>query len=101
MAFKSRSRGKIAKAEGRLVALCLSATVYCFLPVRSKPLFTYKRTVCLMIILYDCLFYIVGLVFFFFFFAVSSVYYFFCLVFLIINFEVFLSPNKHSSVKFC
>ena len=42
MAFKSRSKGKIAKVEGRITELCLSATVCCFLPVRSKPLFTYK-----------------------------------------------------------
>ena len=37
MAFKSRSKGKIAKVEGRITELCLSATVCCFLPVTSKP----------------------------------------------------------------
>ena len=36
-------KGKIAKVEGRITELCLSATVCCFLPVRSKPLFPYKR----------------------------------------------------------
>ena len=64
MAFKSRSKGKIAKVEGRITELCLSATVCCFLPVRSKPLFTYKRIVCLLIISYDCFFLLCLFVFF-------------------------------------
>ena len=101
MTFKSRSNGKIAKVEGRITELCLSATVCCFLPVRSKPLFTYKRIVCLLIISYDCFFFFALFVCFL--FAVCSflfvLFFFFCLVFLIIYFEVSLSPNKRSSVK--
>ena len=50
-------KGKIAKVEGRITELCLSATVCCFLPVRSKPLFPYKRIVCLLTISYDCFFF--------------------------------------------
>ena len=72
MAFKSRSKGKIAKVEGRITELCLSATVCCFLPVRSKPLFTYKRIVCLLIISYDCFFFALFVCFLF---AVCSVFF--------------------------
>ena len=93
-------KGKIAKVEGRITELCLSATVCCFLPVRSKPLFPYKCIVCLLIISYDCFFFALFVCFLF---AVCSVlfcFFFFCLVFLIIYFEVSLSPNKRSSVKF-
>ena len=71
MAFKSRSKGKIAKVEGRITELWLSATVCCFLPVRSKPLFTYKRIVCLLIISYDCFFFALFVCFLF---AVCSVF---------------------------
>ena len=94
-------KGKIAKVEGRITELCLSATVCCFLPVRSKPLFPYKRIVCLLIISYDCFFLLCLFVFFLLFVQFCFVFcFFFCLVFLIIYFEVSLSPNKRSSVKF-
>ena len=95
-------KGKIAKVEGRITELCLSATVCCFLPVRSKPLFPYKRIVCLLIISYDCFFLLCLFVSFLLFvqFCFVLFCFFFCLVFLIIYFEVSLSPNKRSSVKF-
>ena len=76
MAFKSRSKGKIAKVEGRITEFSLSATVCCFLPVRFKPLFTYKRIVCLLIISYDCFLFALFVCFLF---AVCSVS--FCFVF--------------------
>ena len=79
MAFKSRSKGKIAKVEGRITELCLSATVCCFLPVRSKPLFTYKRIVCLLIVSDGC-----------FFFALFVCFLFCCLFIFFLSCFVFL-----------
>ena len=78
MAFKSRSKGKIAKVEGRITELCLSAMVCCFLPVTSKPLFTYKRIVCLLIISYDCFFFALFVCFLF---AVFFNFVLFCFLF--------------------
>ena len=78
-------KGKIPKVEGRITELCLSATVCCFLPVRSKPLFPYKRIVCLLIISYDCFFFALFVCFLF---AVCSVL--FCFVLLLFLFGV---PN--------